>query len=258
MLIRHQRDRVRAARRALSKAVDVELSLTADASRARFLRRLKRRLKKSTSGGAKKIVLPNDEIDPLASSEELDEQAAILAQSERQLEAQIAQLDRRAKRFESMARLKRQRQRAADITVLDDNRPRRSPTRPAGGAGARVNTQAEADDSASGGQGPSPAPEGAEAPPADPGTGGGSQDQGDFNGGAEAPATAAELTTVLADVVDGNVLNEVRRADRSGNPKRKAKAMKSLRKQVQQRLARLRARRKAMRSRAKRLRRSGH
>ena len=105
--------RVISNRQTLGRAIDAEL-IVADARRSGILRRTKRALVASTSRNARKIVLPDERIDPLASPAELEEQAAILAQSEKELERQVAELADRAQRYDHMEKLRRQRTRAPE------------------------------------------------------------------------------------------------------------------------------------------------
>jgi len=225
------------ARRALWQAIDAELLSSTDPRRRSVLERIRRaRTRQPTR--RRRIVLPDDRIDPLASAEELEEQARLLAQSEAQLAREIDNLDRREKRLVRMAKLRTTRLRAAEMGALDDNNPRRttgrlvaSNNRSTGG-----NDSDSAGDPAPGESGQAPGPE------------------GDSGGGTtlEDAESGGDYSLIFADVVDTPTLNAYRSADQSGDPKRRAKAARRMRVQAQTRLKELRQRRKEMLDRARR------
>jgi hypothetical protein len=230
--------RMRAAQRKLLAAINAELFAgKVDGKRRRQLGKWARATRRSLVR-RKKIVLPDQRIDPLADPEDLEYQAARIAESEKDLEREIQDLIAREERYDKMVKLRSKSNRAAELGRFDDDRPRRttgsfgttSGTDRGAGAGGF-----EADDNAS----PSP-----ESPlDSDP------SDTGGLSGGASDP------TVILSDVVDSVTLNELRKADRTGDPRARARATKRTRKAVQQQLEQLRRARKRIENRARKLRR---
>ncbi len=225
--------RLLSRRRALVVAVDRELK-AGGISRARGskLRALRRSAARALHRD-KKIVLPDDDIDPLADPEELEYQAARIVQSERQLTREISLLAERAKRYRRMDKLRKKRARAAEAGRWDDSRSRRSTGRSGdrqNGAGTLAADEADPD-----GEGPSAAP---------------GDDDASF-GGAE----YSDPTVVLVDVVDTDTLDALRSAQVSSNLVVKARAAERAHKQVRGQLERLRKRRQLIEKRAQRLRR---
>ncbi len=227
------RARVRRERLGLRSAIISELRAGPGAARRAQLVRWQRQNQRALRRVSRKIVLPDARIDPLADPEDLDDQAARILQAEKRLTQEIAGLDKRARRYERMVKLRRKRQRAADLGGLDDNRPRRSTGRLSGRDGARQ------------------------------GDGNGFSGAGtDDLGGSPAPAeTGGDPTSfdsdpivVLADVVDSQTLDALRRAGSSTNPAVKARAATRARGQVKARLERLRRRRLLIQRRARKLR----
>jgi hypothetical protein len=193
---------------------------------------------------ARKIIIPN--VDEFADPEELEEQAALLATAEKQLLREQRLLEQREKRFDKMAQLRDQRQRAGELDQFETNDVRRTT--------GRLDDPNKAADRGNNSAGGSAEPQndgeglgGDPAPPQDSGTGGNDNFE-DGAGGFE------QSSVVLADVVDSSTVSELRRAERSSNPKTKAIAAKRAREQVEARLAKLRALRKKMQERAKKLR----
>ncbi|HTJ43985.1 MAG TPA: hypothetical protein VL463_17890 [Kofleriaceae bacterium] len=176
----------------------------------------------------KKIVLPDDTLDPLADPEELDQQAAALREGESELAREADSLAKQAERFAKQAELLRQHQRADDLAMRDDAEPRRTP----GGAGGAANDRAN------------PAPQGSGAPDSlsTPG------------GGAATSSFEGQPDFVLADVIDSAAIDGLRRAGRGSDPAAKAAAASAARDQVEARLKRLRDRRAAIEARARELR----
>lgn len=179
----------------------------------------------------KKIVLPDFQIDPLADPEDLEFQAQRIAQSEKQLEQEIAELAARAQRYDRMVKLREKAARAAELSGLDDDRPRRTTGRISTGAGAEADR--------GGGAGLSN-DDVSPSPPEDPSSFGGSE---------------SDPTVVLADVVDSGTLDALRRAETSGDPRARSKATDRARSQVQAQLDKLRKQRQLIERRAKQLRR---
>lgn len=167
---------------------------------------------------AKKIVLPDGALDPLADPEELDDQAAALSEAEAALTAEIGHLERRTTRFDEMAELRRQHDRAESMARSDDEAVRR----------VAVRSGTEFADVANEG-----------APPA---------------GALDGPSNR-DLATVLSDVVDARTVDVLRLSDRSSDPAAWAAASRQARDAVTDRLAKLRKQRTAIEARARELRR---
>ena len=233
------------ARRELVVAIDRELA--GNPSRARRADLLSWRGASRTPGrGARKIVLPDDTIDPLADPEELDYQASLIRQGEEQLARELDKLDKQSERYLRMADLQKNRQRAAAHGQLDDDRPRRTAGNPSGRFG-------EADTAA--GAGPSPTSPGENTPPTDQPNGPPNVPDDGTNGSPlEAGGDDGNFDVVLADVVDGSTVDALRAAELSTDPAVKARAAKRAREQVKARLEELRARRKEIQKRATTLR----
>ncbi|MBT8491512.1 MAG: hypothetical protein KJO07_00515 [Deltaproteobacteria bacterium] len=244
--VRSYEGRLVTARQRLLAAVTAELATKPSSRRARYLRAMRRSASRGASGRRRRIVLPNDRIDPLASAEELEEQAELLRKSEKQLAREIENLEARERRLSRMAKLKRTRARASEMGTLDVNNPRRTI--------GRTGTSGSANNRGSSGGGveadqaePSPAPGEAGSPPTD-----GSDDFQTVPGGGDSESSQADYAVILADVVDTPTIEAYRSADRSGDPRRRASATRRLRIKAQQRLRRLRAKRQQMIKAAKR------
>lgn len=221
-------------RRALIAAIDAELAGAPAAARRAALRTWRADVVgKSAPARAKKIVLPDDELDPNADPEELDQQADALRDSEAELARQIASLDRQAARFRKQVELKKQHRRAGELASRDDDQPRRTSGSGArGGAGEAADPDsAPTSDDGVGGESPPPEPE--------------PQDPGMFEG---------DPAVVLSDVVDGATIDALRKAARSTDPAAKAAAAEKAREQVRRRLDALKKRRQLIEQRAKDLR----
>ena len=234
--LRQLEGQVRKARRQLVTAIDGELAANPSATRRASLTRWRRTASRGLRRGAKKIVLPDDSIDPLADPEELEYQASLIRQSEEQLARELHKLDRQSKRYNRMAALQKNRRRAAALGRFDDDRPRRSVGTPNG----RNESLGDAADS--------PLPGGPEVPPTDIPPGSGTDD-------LDPDIEDSMFDVVLADVVDASTVSALRSAGSSSDPKVKAKAAERARKQVQSRLERLRKQRKEIQKRARTLRR---
>ena len=214
-------------RKALIAAIDAELAAGASSARARSLRAARAEAaKKVAPGKAKKIVLPDDELDPLADPEELDQQARALRDGEAELLRQIETLEREAARFRKQAALRKEHERADELAARDGTNPRRTS---GSGGGGRVSADEAAPQSDDGA--------------ADPDFGG--MDPGGFEG---------DPAVVLADVVDGDTVDALRKAERSSDPAAKAAAAEKAREQVKRRLERLEKRRREIEKRARELR----
>jgi hypothetical protein len=192
----------------------------------------------------RKIVLPDDDFDPLADPEELEYQASLLRQSEEQLTRELARLDTQADRYRRMAALRKQRNRAAELSGFDDSQPRRS----TGRSNQLRNGEAAGAPVVDIGGAPAP-----QAPPSE--TGPGQQAPDIPNDDATSPTEDPRFDVVLADVVDVSTVSALRAAGLSSDPAVKAQAAERARKQVKDRLDRLQKRREIIQKRARTLRR---
>ncbi|WP_428265270.1 hypothetical protein [Haliangium sp.] len=232
-------DTLRRRERALVAAIERELAAGPAPERRQSLLLQRRAIARHLRPDAKKIVLPDQRIDPLADPEDLDHQAALIRESERELAAELARLERQADRYRYMATLGAKRARADEFGRFDDDQPRRT----AGQTKGRV-----ADNELSNGGG-SPAPGSPDAPPSEnPPPDDRGEPPGEFD-------PVARFEVVLEDVVDSPTLTALRAADRSGSPAVRARAVEQAAAQVRARLDRLRSRRSQIQDRAERLRR---
>jgi hypothetical protein len=234
--IRALKKKVKKARKALVKTINAELAANPSNARREKLERWRSSTAKKLRKPGKKIVIPDDSIDPLADPEDLEQQAEELRQSEEQLEKEIANLAKQASRFEKMEELRRKRARAAELDSTDDDNPRRTTGRVSNGRDGVGGGGAGEGAGLSNDQDPSPAPNDADDGFSDPSM---------FNN---------DPTVVLADVVDDDTLDVLRKAERSDDLNVKAKAADQARDKVEERLQRLRERRKLIEKRAKNLR----
>ena len=218
-------------RKALVNAIDDELAANPSEARRTKLEKWRRAEAKKIRKPSKKIVLPDDSIDPLADPEDLEQQAQEIRQGEQQLEDEIENLARQAERFEKMEKLRKKRARAAELDAADDDNPRRTTGRVSDGR----------DDQGGGGE----AGLSSDPSPASNDTDDGFSDPGMFDN---------DPTVVLADVVDDDTLDVLRKAERSDDLNVKAKAAQQARDKVSDRLKRLQERRKLIEKRAKNLR----
>ncbi|GAB4510800.1 MAG: hypothetical protein Tsb0020_28340 [Haliangiales bacterium] len=236
-------------------AVERELAAAPSPQRARSLARHREVLLGHLRPDAKKIVLPDERIDPLADPEDLEHQAALLRESEAELAKELGRLERRVSRYRHMAALSLQRTRADQLGRLDDDQPRRR-------ASGRRNSAPPLTDDVAGGGDDSDGRGGAPPPPSPSEPGGGT-------GGPESPSETPDggdeggvppddvdmFDIILADVVDSPTIDALRAAERSNNPAFKASAVERASEQVRSRLERLRARRLEIQQRARDLRR---
>lgn len=222
-------DRVRAADGELTRAkaaavaaIDAAMASATPSARAELARR---RAAYAVAVPTKKIVLPDDALDPLADPEELDEQAAALRDAEAALAAEVARLDRRARTFDAAAELRRQHERAESMSATDDDGVNRVAVRAGATEAATV-------------------ADGASAPPFE---------SGGVTGAADAPS-GRELATALSAVVDARTVDVLRESDRSADPATWAAASRQAKDAVAARLETLRKRRLAIEARARELR----
>jgi hypothetical protein len=229
-------------RRQLLAAIDVELAAPQPAARRQQLTQLRAAVRTALGPAPRKIVVPDDELDPLADPEELEQQAAALRDSERELAREVDNLARQAARFRRMSELRQQNERAGSLALRDDEGPRRRQVGDRQGAVGR---------SEDGGDDGPPAEPPSVPPPGDPGGGTG--------GSSETPPIVPgdsfdEPALVLSEIVDAPTLDVLRRAERSADPAAKAAAAELAGRRVADRLRLLRERRAAIERRARELR----
>jgi hypothetical protein len=231
-----------AQRQRLVAAVERELAAGPAPERRPILARWRAGAQRQQRRDVKKIVLPDERIDPLADPEELEDHAALLRQGEAELARELERLDLQAQRYRYMATLSAKRDRAAELGRLDDDQPRRTTGRSSATPGAG-DGEAAAPPPVS--DAPAPPP----SLPEDP------VDSGMPNDDRDSPGDSLNgLDVVLADVVDTSTADALRAADRSGNPAVKARAAERASAQVRARLERLRAQRTRIQERARELR----
>jgi hypothetical protein len=251
------------ARQALVTAIDKELAASPAPSEARRATLTKKRTELAGGKGVKKIKVADEHIDPFDDAEDLDYKADALERTEKQLLAEEERLSRRAGYYRKQAKLTKARARADEQDLFRDDGPR------------RTTSSAEAQNDGAG------APTGDNSPPpsgpADPSPGGLTDaDDGGFEATPEAPTagggvditvttgargSSSDVTTdpalILGDVVDSGTLEELRKAERSGDPESRAKAAERAAKEVKARVEKIKQRRLEMEKRAKQLRDKG-
>ncbi len=260
--------------RALSQAAEAAV-VGSDNGRRMQLSRLRKQARGFLRPEVKKIVLPDERIDPLADPEELEYQASLLSQSEDELLRELENMERQAQRYRQMVALRDKRGRADAFGRLDRDDIRRTTGRTNRRAADGDELSADEPEPGSSPAPPAPPPPSGEpsgdrgegdAPPEDPsgGPGGPSIPEPDTptpptdDENFSPPASedgGAGLDIVLADVVDVPTLDALRTAERSSNPAHKAKAVEQASRQVRARLQRLRLQRQRMQERARQLRR---
>jgi hypothetical protein len=238
--LRAQASLLLAERRALLAALDRELAAAPEPARAEALGKRREELARVLAAHERRLRLPDDTIDPADDPADLDYKAGALAQGERSLRAEEQRLVARATYFRRQAKLARSRSRADEADVFHDEAPRR------GGAPVRrEGTVADGEADPATRPPPFGSPPTAEVPP---GTG---STAGLDGRGAD---LAADPSVILVDVVAQGTLDELRRAERSGDPESMARAAERASAEVRARAERLRARRLEMERRARDLR----
>lgn len=235
--VRELEAKVRKERRELLAAIERELAGAPAPQRKDLLVRWRRGVQQGLKGEVKKIVIPDDSIDPLADPEELEYQASLLRQSEDELARELARLDKQAKRYRHMVELRVKRNRAAELGDFDESQPRRS----TGHTGTDRTSGASDEAGAPPPTSADPASEVGDGPPGD-----GPLD--DVDGGDD-----PMFDVVLADVVDASTIHALRAAEGSSDPAVKARAAEQAVKQVKERLERLQKRRAIIQKRARSL-----
>jgi hypothetical protein len=231
------------ARRQAATVIVAELASPIAVSRRAQLTRERDRLVPAAAA-SKKLVLPDLEIDPLADPEELEQQAASIRQSESILAAQVAALDQRSEQLGKVVELRRQHQRAAELSDREDG-----PTRRGAPRSARENTSGDS-------AGPAGAPSG-EGNGSGSGSGGvppvDSPARTTISSGDEI-AAFAESSLVLGDIIDAAALESLRKAQTSSDPAVRAAAAKQAYAAAAARLVTVRKQRAKIEERARALR----
>jgi hypothetical protein len=226
------------ARHDLVAAIDREKPTTTGA-RATQLDQLRTQVTAMLGPAPKKIVLPDAEVDPLADPEELDQQAQAIAETEKQLANQVAGLDSQAAELAHVADLRKHNDRAKEMMLNDDDQPHRNVQ----------HSSKDASDSFS------PAPQnGAAGGTGGTDTGGSPTTGGGQFNGASGSTFETEATFVLGEVIDHSTIDSLTRAQRSGDPAKRAEAARLARDAVSQRLDQLKKKRVQIEARAKQLR----
>lgn len=215
------------ARAAAVAVIDRALPATPNGRRRADLVRMRRQWAPPPAP-PRKILIPDEALDPLADPEELDQQVASLRDTEAELAREVARLDQQAARFDRMAKLRAQHERADELARRDEADPRRLGVAARGGA---LEGAASPDPQTDNEDGISPAPP-----------------EGDGFG------ESRDFATALSEVVDPSTVDALRRAERSNDPAARAAVARRARDAVTQRLATLRKRRAAIESRARELR----
>lgn len=225
---------LRAERTALVKAIDAELAGSPSEARKAKLAKLRG---ETVARLPRKLRVADEDIDPLDDPEDLDDKARALAESEKDLRDEEQRLERRVKYYRKQARLARARSRAEEDPFGDDQ-PRRKK------GGGRTQTTGNGDDMGATDMDPAappPAPE-----DTDDGFTAGETGRDDVTGGD--PAVEYE------DVVEPETVDELRRAEKSGDPETRAKAAERAKKDIAARAERLKKKRLEIERRARELR----
>lgn len=222
------------AKQTVVARIDAELAAGATGPRAKDLASWKAQLApQAAPRTVHRIVIPDTAIDPLADPEELDQAAAALRDSEAELTRQVQGLEKQAADLDQVAKLRKAHDRADLLAHRDDDSPHRTQTASTARGGALDDAN-------------SPAPEAGGEPGSTGGTGFGS------TGGPAAPASfESDATLVLADVIDSSTIEQLTRAQRSGDPAQRAFAAKRARDAVAARLEQLRKQRLQIEAAAK-------
>jgi hypothetical protein len=228
------------ARRTFAAAIDAELAAGATGARGDQLAKWRAELEATLGATHKKIVMPDDvKIDQL-DPEDLEQQAQIIADTEKQLATQVAGLDQQAEDLSRLAELRKSHDRANDMMIREDDQPHRDVQHSTNGTGTLT-------------QAPATGPTGGAASPAQngaSGAGGGNDFNGDHGSSFE-----TEAPFVLGEVIDPSTLDTLARASRSGDPAKRAAAARATRDAVAARLEQLKKKRALIEQREKQLKR---
>ena len=256
---------LRRQREAILVVVDREIALGPGAARRALLGQMRSQVTAALEPRVRKILVPDDRLDVLADPEELTEQIVLIRQAEQELRREREALQQREQRYAHMARLRELRQRAGEMSELDEDVVQhggRTGTGGRNGATTGTNNGGGGDVASPGAGGndsapPPPPPTGSEG-----GSGNGSNGIQD-NGGTYAPDTRGtgedvgfeRSSILLTDVVDASTIDALQRAGRSASPRARAEAAARARKQVEARLQQLEHGRVLIQSHLTRLRR---
>lgn len=225
---------IQTERAALVKAIDAELAGSPDAARKAKLARA--RADATAHLGTAKIHIDDEDEDKLDDPDDLDAKARALAASEQQLAEEEQRLDARAAYYEKQAKLTKANSRSKEDIFGDEQSRRKN------GSTSRTAVDPATDGTHGGGvqqpAGPQPPPTGA----------------GDFASEGGKQDLSADPSVVYAEVVDPATLDELRKAERSGDPASRAKAAKRARADLQARHAKLTKKRQAIEKRAREMR----
>ena len=224
------------AKEGLIGAIDAELGAepAPAAERATALHELRRRL---AADLVKPMHLADERIEPGDDAEDLELKAGALAQNETALAAELDRLKARAAYFRRQAKLTKSRARADEQDVFREEEAR-VPGRP-----NTTSSRATSNDSAP----PNPA-----LPPGGPvQIGGNPPPSGDSRSRLD---LAADPSIVLADVLASGTVDDLRRAERSGDPESLARSAERATRELAERAEKLHQHRLEMLERAKKLR----
>jgi hypothetical protein len=222
---------LRRQRRALLAAIDREAATRPSPTRQAALDRMRAQVTAALKPRVRKILVPDDTLDEMADPEELAEQIALIQQAEAELRREREALRQREDRYVRMARLRQLRDRATEMSELEEEVGRRT------GRAGRTSVAGQADrDEASGDPGSGPDYSGSGG---DDGLASGDGDSGGPGGGFNEDGGFEQSSILLTDVVDSGTIDALRRAGRSSSPGRRADAAARARKQVEARLQRL-------------------
>jgi hypothetical protein len=207
------------ARRTLVAAIDTELAAGPNTARTAQLQKARAQVSPSiASAKAHRIVLPALKIDPLADPEELEQQAKALRESELELQKQIKGLELQTKELERVAMLHKHNNRTREMDRRDDNSSRKTANGGDRGTGAAAPEDA----------GPNPTTDGM--------------------------MFEMDITIVLVEIVDQPTIDSLKSAQRSGDPKARAEALKRAREGALKKAAQMRSVAKQAEDKAKQLR----
>jgi hypothetical protein len=219
-------------RRALLTSIDRELAARPAPARRALIERMRAHEMAAGRPRVRKILVPDDTLDQLADPDELAEQIALIEQAEVELRREREVLRQREQRYDRMARLRQQRERASEMGELEEEVSRRSGRAESRGASAdedRPGSDPQENTGTSAGSGAGDEGGFGETP-------GNGTDTG--NGGVGDDGGFAESSILLTDVVDSSTIDALRRAGRSSSPMTRAEAAARARKQVEARLQR--------------------
>ncbi len=234
---------------ALLAAIAVELATSPSPERTVVLTH-KRAEIAARQAATRRLKIADESITPTDDALDLDYKAGALAESEAQLAAEEQALGDRATHYHKLALLTQSRARADQHDVFRDEDPRLGDHHTSG-ASAGPSTPAGSVN------GPPPSNTIGGTAPGTTGTptqGGGTPTATGGSHDTPSVGTAVDPSVVLADVVGSTTLDELRRAELSGDPEALARAAERAQKDLAARAARVRDRRLEMERRAREMR----